>query len=466
MMRGAHAVAARLAMTVAIVYAMHFAPNVVRETYLAVALVEHGTVRVDPYVGLHPDIIEIPGRGAYIDSNPGASMIAAIPYAVVLPLLERIYVARPSLVARRLELAAIVMQLGVNVPLGILGVLLMFAFLRDRSGRPREALGFALLYGFGTPIFFRSAFLNQNLLLAHATLLAFLALTWRRGLAADAAPPDEPWRAAAAGALLGVGLLCDYSAAPLLVVFGIWLVIVRGMRGGARASLTAALSYGIGAAGPVALLLGYQQVAFGNALLPAQAYTPVTDLSSVGWYGVRLPMPDLLWRNLLDPAYGLFVFCPMLAAVSLAPWRIRRWPMVRKDELWLIVAASMALYLFSSSVTFARLQGNTGVRYLVPAVPLIFIALAPVLRTLPRRVVWLLVAPTVVISWCVSMARESVPASLASVFLHGPQLPWSTALARTADAYLAGLPRGGLPLVAYLAVGLVLWLLWRRGTRE
>jgi len=90
-------VAARLFITVWIVYSIHFASNVVRETYLAIALGEKFSVRVDDYVGLHPDLFEIPGKGAYINSNPGASMLGALPYTVARPVIDGILRARPEL---------------------------------------------------------------------------------------------------------------------------------------------------------------------------------------------------------------------------------------------------------------------------------------------------------------------------------------------------------------------------------
>ena len=48
----------RLFLTVWLVYAIFATTNVVRETYLAIALGTNGTVRVDPYLGLHPDLFE------------------------------------------------------------------------------------------------------------------------------------------------------------------------------------------------------------------------------------------------------------------------------------------------------------------------------------------------------------------------------------------------------------------------
>ena len=71
-MRSQSPTALRLFLTVWIVYSMHATTNVVRETYLAISLGGHASVRVDEYLGLHPDLFRIPGRGVYIDNNPGA----------------------------------------------------------------------------------------------------------------------------------------------------------------------------------------------------------------------------------------------------------------------------------------------------------------------------------------------------------------------------------------------------------
>lgn len=473
--------------TVALVYAIHFAPNVVRETYLAVAVGERLSIRVDPYVGLHPDLFEIPGRGAFINSNPGASLLGAIPYAVVRPALEVVYRLKPSLVAPkppaayddprpnrtrfmnemrargldvRLALAAAVIHVGFNVPLGAFTAVAIFMFLRARIRDERTALWLALLFAFGTPMFFRSAFLNQNLVVAYCTLYAFLALVWRAD-GAPRVPRADPARLFGAGALLGVGLLCDYSAGPLLLAFGLWIVLLGvrdlGLFGGVRAGAI----FTLGAAGPIAVLLFYQYSAFGNPFLPAQAYMPNTDLSVEGWNGVRMPSGELLWRNLFDPGYGLFVFCPMLGAAFLAPRFRRRLGGMPWEELALIVGASLALYLFSSSISFALLQWNTGVRYLVPLAPLLFLAAIPVFLHSPRWVTWTLIVPTVTISWCVSMTRESVPVALLRVFTLGFELPWHTVLQKTASAYLPALSMGGSPLALLVLVAVVLGLMWR-----
>src|ERR1700730_1877644 len=87
--------AVRLFLTCWLGYALHFATNTVREIYPALSLGDHLSFDVSEYAGLHPDIFEIPGRGAYINNNPGASIIGAVPYTLSRPVIDR-FVQRPQ----------------------------------------------------------------------------------------------------------------------------------------------------------------------------------------------------------------------------------------------------------------------------------------------------------------------------------------------------------------------------------
>ena len=73
-----------------LIYTVHFATNTVREIYPALSLGDRLSFDVSEYYGLHPDIFLIPGKGAYINNNPGASILGAIPYFLARPLIERI----------------------------------------------------------------------------------------------------------------------------------------------------------------------------------------------------------------------------------------------------------------------------------------------------------------------------------------------------------------------------------------
>lgn len=474
----------RLAATVAVVYTLHFATNVVRETYPAVTLGDHFSFQVDEYLGLHPDLFQIEGRGAYINNNPGASIMGAVPYTLARPVIALVFRVRPGLaepkppaiyddprpnrtrfmnearargVDIKLGLAAASMHVGLMVPLAIIATLVMFRLLSARLADRKVALWLALLYAFGTPIFFRSGFLNQNAILAHCVLFAYVALTgWGR-------TPTQPTpaRFAAAGLFLGLGLLNDYSAGPVVLVFGIWTLVLGWQADRVRGSLAAGTKLLAGAAGPLLVLWGYQWAAFGNPFLPAQTYMPSTSLSHDGWHGFVLPQPDLLWNNLFSWQFGLFAFCPLLLLAFAAPFIDRNRVGPTKQELALLLAAAGALYLFASSVAFARLQWNTGVRYLVPAVPLLFIALVPVLLAMPRWLVAVAVLPTVAISWSLAMVRESVPISLAHVFLGGFELPWLTVLGKMASGYAPALRNGTSPMAFFVLAGVVLWVVWR-----
>src|SRR5690606_10275579 len=51
---------------------------------------DHFSFRVDEYGGLHPDLFETENYGWHIGNNPGVSMFAAIPYALMRPITDRI----------------------------------------------------------------------------------------------------------------------------------------------------------------------------------------------------------------------------------------------------------------------------------------------------------------------------------------------------------------------------------------
>lgn len=479
--------AQKLFLTVWIIYCVHFSSNVVRETYLAVSLGERLSVRVDEYLGLHPDLFEIQGRGAYINNNPGASVLGAIPYALARPALSMLFSWKPSLLSPKppaeyddprpnrtkfmnaarargldikLGLAALVMQVGLMAPLGGLAAVLVFFFFQNRLRREETALWIALLYAFATPVFFRSAFLNQNLIIAHIILLAYIGMV---GLVPR--PPGElpnHTRLLGVGILLGSTIFTDYSGIPLVLAFGFWILALGWRRRGAGGALTAGLRYSAGVLLPIAALFGYQWIAFGNPFLPAQTYMPETPFSVQGWNGFTMPTGKLLGGNLVDPRYGLFAFCPLLLAGLAAPFLKKREYGPSNDQLALILGAFVALYLFTSATQFATLQWNTGVRYLVPAVPLLFVATVPVLLRMPRLLMYALVIPTLAISWAVSMTREAVPRALLQIFTTGFELPVLTVLRKMSSGYLPGLAGGVTPVPLFCLLGVIVWLLWRR----
>jgi len=471
-------------LSVFVVYSAHVTSNVVRETYLALAMAERFTVKVDLYLGLHPDLFEIPSRGSYINSNPGASLLGAVPLLLSRPAVSLLFAAKPSLGAPkspatyndprpnrtlfmnemrrrgldvRLAIAALLTQIGLMAPLGALAAVAVFGYVRGH-GNARSALWLSLLYAFGTPLFFRSGFLNQNALLAHCVVFSWLLLT-RANTGPQATTRDRDWLLS--GLLLGFGVVLDYSAAPLALAFGIWSIVDGWQAGGAQRSLRRGASCFLGAVPMLVVLFAYQYAAFGSPWFPAQRYMPATEFSVRGWNGMTMPTVSLLWRNLLDLRYGLFAFCPLLVLALASTFRGRQF--VSRSAVIAAASAVVALWLFNSANQFASLQWNTGVRYMVPAVPLLFVLAAPVLLSLSTAWRWVVVAPTLLISWAVAMMREDVLSSIRLLLTDGPTLPLLIVLRKTAAAYAPWLGSASQP-IGVLSVSLLLVavaVLWR-----
>src|ERR1700674_3275066 len=82
--------AVRLFLTCWIIYSIHLATNTVREIYLALAIGDHLSFRVDDYANMHSDLFEKKGFGWHIGANPGASMLGAVPYFLSRPIVDPI----------------------------------------------------------------------------------------------------------------------------------------------------------------------------------------------------------------------------------------------------------------------------------------------------------------------------------------------------------------------------------------
>jgi hypothetical protein len=480
-------VAVRLFITCWLVYALHFATNTVREIYPALSLGDRLSFDVSEYAGLHPDIFEMPGRGTFINNNPGASILGAIPYAVARPAIDRavewvqakrtasatpapeynsIYPLAREFFARSYErgfdvkfaLGAGVMQAFLMAPIAALGVVVMFILLYSRTLSVRSAALLALLYGFATPIFFRTGQLNHNVLIAHFALFAF-ALLWRPW--DDASRPGRP-AFLLAGLLAGWTVVLDYSGVVVLAALTLYaLVRWRSLPAPARGYADLA-KYAVGVSLSGAVLLAYQWLAFGNPLTPAQRYMPPTPYSGYGVNGMGWPQLDLFWETTFGLQFGLFASAPILLLTFWVPgWWRRHNSLTGSREAWLIVLLSLALFLFASANEYGRLQFNSGVRYVVPAAPFLFLLVASVLLKMPSSLALVLGIATTYWSWCLAMYRDveqglGILEPVLHVTLEGVRLPWLVTLERL--GYVSA--SGPLSVLALALGGIVVLAVW------
>jgi hypothetical protein len=478
--------ALRLFATCWMLFALHFATNTVREIYPALSLGDHMSFDVSEYAGFHPDIFELPGRGVFINNNPGASILAAAPYTLARPVIDRvvdhiqrgratapqavpeyrtIYPMAREFVAKARErgldvkfgLAAAVMQVGLMAPFSAASVVAMLWLLQSVTGSSRVALWLAFLYAFATPVLYRTGQLNQNILVAHCALFAFVLL-WR--------PWDEPGPLrrpsyALAGALAGWCVVLDYSGVVALAALAIYALVRRRALPREARSWWDAWQFAMGAGAALAVLLGYQWAAFGSPFLPAQTYMPPATFTHHGYRGMDWPRLDLLWETAFGMRYGLFTSAPILLLGLYAPgWRRGRGGLLGSRELGFVVLFCVLFFLFAAANQYGRMQFNSGVRHIVPVTPFLFLLAAGPLARMPLPAAVLIGILATYWSWCLAMYRDveqgmGVLESVIHVTLEGFRLPWLTTLQQlgyVANASVA-------PVFALTAA--VLWVLWR-----
>jgi hypothetical protein len=487
----------RLFLTCWILYGIHFATDVVREHYPAVALGDDFTFRLDPYGGLHPDLFETTGRGWHIGNNPGVSILAAIPYVmarpVIDPLVSRVQAGRaargdtvapgfdsprarsPGFFAEayrrgldvKLGLAALVTHSFFMAPASALGVLFVFFALRWVLRSDRDAFWLAVIYAFATPVFFRTGFLNHNLMLGHIAFAGFYGV-WNPG---RAAAPSGRVRTFLAGVAGGTAILFDYSGVIFLLGLFAYVLYRTYREEGLQPAVRHGVTYVVGTLGPILVLWFYQWRAFGNPFLPGQHWMPPVEYIDRGYQGYSAPQIELVLSLLFDHRYGLFVTAPILMLAAVSPFlRARPDTDLPRIEKWVCLLLFVALLVFFSGNNYTRLQWNTGVRYLTPILPFLFLPAAIVLWRLPRTAFHSIVIASITLNWCMAMNREvwrplGVLDPVFRVLTSGFQLPALTTLSRM-EMFRNWVPETVSALPIFALTGAVLWVIWSGARRN
>ena len=434
---------------------LHFATNIVREIYPALGIGDHFSFRLDEYAHMHPDLFEKEGYGWHIGNNPGASMLAAIPYALARPIInsivKRVQENRaagglseppsynsPWPMARefyneawrrgfdvKFGLAAFVMQALCMAPVSALGVVVMFFVLRRIFLSDRTALWLSLLYAFGTPVFFRTGYLNQNMMLGHFTFMGFVTMWNPSG--------SDRWstrvRFFLGGLAGGAALLLDYSGVVLLLGLFVYGLAKRLRVAAPADAFRHACWYVLGTLGPVFLLWFYQWQSFGHPFYPGQHWMAPVEWIELGYQGYGWPQLELFLALAFDYRFGFFVSSPLMLLAVVYPFVGRKDPRLLPNlELAFILSLFLAFWLFFSGSNYTRLQFNTGIRYMTPMLPFLFLPAALTLMRLPRVAIYFIALASVTESWCLAMVRDverglGVLDPILRVFIGGFQLP-------------------------------------------
>jgi len=482
-------IAVRLFLTCWMIFALHFATNTVREIYPALSFGDRLSFDVSEYAGIHPDIFTIEGRGTFINNNPGASMMGAIPYVLARPLTDRVITrvqqsraanpqpettnydtiypmaqefyrqAREKGFDVKFGIAAGLMQVFVTAPVSALSIVVMFWILLSLTENSRASVLLALLFAFATPIFYRTAQLNQNVLLASFALFSF-ALLWRPR------NTDKKPFYFLAGLCAGWTVVLDYSGlVAVLALSGYAFVRWLGFEKEER-TISDLVRFGAGVAVCATILMAYQWVCFGNPILPAQSYMPPANFTDQGYRGFSLPSLDLLFQTAFSMRYGLFVSAPILLLAFFAPaWLGKKSRLLEKREIYFILAFVLSFFIFCAANQYGRMQFNTGVRHIVPVVPFLFLFAANTLLKMPKIVAVLCGILATYWSWCLVMYRDveqglGVFESLKHITLEGFQLPWLMTLERM------GFVQNASAIPLFLLCAVMIWALWSIGAKR
>jgi len=478
----------RIFLTCFILYSIHFATNVVREHYPAFSLIENFSFKVDKYQGFHSDIFRHSDGHYYIGNNVAGSVVAAIPLFIFKPVLDyfenkgkkqvrqkedgvytKYRIDKPNrqkffkLVKEKgLHLkfgaATVVTSIILMAPLSALFVVLFFNVLIKRGVVLNRAIWLTILFGFATPIFFRTAHLNHNMFLMYAIFLSFYLL-WNPSK--QTASPSKN-RIFWAGFLAGSGLAFDYSGVvPLFFLYGYLFFLQKSQTSFKRAFIES-FPFIIGSIPPILFLLYSQWAMFGNPFLPGQYWMRDVNYTDRGWRGFSWPAIDLYFLNLFDPAYGMFTFAPLLIVGFIPVFFYRTKKLILPKFERRFSAVYIFLFLtFCAANQYSRMQFNTGFRYLLPLVPFVFLAACDHLNRLKWKWLIILSIPVLFHSWVLSMVREPVFVSWSHFLDEGFQLPWLTVLRLTNPAGHTIYSSAIAPLFIIGFTALLVYFIWR-----
>jgi len=257
-------------------------------------------------------------------------------------------------------------------------------------------------------------------------------------------------------------LLIDYLSLFGLAAMGLALVF----RGGRWRGFTA---FAAGAALPMLALVAYQQIVFGDWVKPTIVRTNPVFVSATRTWGAIGPIdPNALWRLLLSPYRGLFLYSPVLLFAVVGAWRL--WKEGDRVLVGVCVGAGVAIWLLVAS--FNGWWGGfcNGPRYLMGAIPLLVLLLPPMSQLpLAGRALYLATLALSAANMIAISAVEVMVAETDTNPLYGftysrlfsgqyPVSQWST----NAGLWMLG-HRPPVDVALFiLLVGVGVWLLWRR----
>ncbi|HEY3499725.1 MAG TPA: hypothetical protein VGK73_33770 [Polyangiaceae bacterium] len=349
--------------------------NPVSRFNLTRAIVERGTIRVDPYVTSTGDRAKV-GDHWYSDKAPGMGVLAVPAYAIMrgvhaLRGMRVDYEAggseqRPAVrfvPNLAFQQAFYVCSLSTSGVAGTAIALLLFELFRRRTSTRVAFLASSMIV-IGSPLLPYSTTLYGHVPAAAFLLGAVECLDGRGRLPQVSLPSRR--RLQLAGLCFALAVTCEYLTVFPAALIAVWFLV----RVEPAERLRSLLALSLGAAGPLALAALYNTAAFGAPWRTGYSFETNQAFAAghaQGLLGLGWPRAEALYGITFGPLRGLFHLWPVLAiAAMFAGLHAYR----RKD--WAIAAGLAALaLLFLLNSGYYMWWGGAAVapRHVLPGVP-------------------------------------------------------------------------------------------------
>jgi hypothetical protein len=304
------------------------------------AIVERHTFSIDGY--LNTGDVSIVGRHVYSNKSPALSWIAAVPYAI-LYASERGAGIDPTAIEAIEFNVYICTLLCVALP-GALIAWMLYRYGREKGYSTQWSALVALTGVLATHLFPYSTIFMLPVTSSALVLFALIS------------PRDVP-----AGLAVGTATSMNYLCAPAIVIFA----LTRRRK----------LPFLAGAVPPLILLAIYQKICFGSLFTPSLMKLPGRFLTKGATLGMfSFPQLDAVYGISISSYRGLFYFAPVLImAIGGAILWLREGQ--DRGELAAVVAIFVILFTINASFNGWDAGFGIGGRYLVPAIPLLALAM-------------------------------------------------------------------------------------------
>jgi hypothetical protein len=372
-------------------------PNENVRIYATMAIVEHGTFRLDEiierqgWVNDMAKVTDAAGVDHYYSVKGPALAYAGVPvYWAFLKIAPTFGHPVPTAASSREEkgwwMRAVTLTIRfVLVQVPCFAFLVWFErWLRPTTKDPILRLSAVAAAGLGTNYLAYSFMVVSHALDAVTTFLAFAILTSERR--------KPPWSrslglAALAGLLAGYSSLLEYQAFPLSVFLAIYAVF-------AYRRLRQLLAFCFGAILNALALMFYQWRCFGNPLTPGYklADTPMfAEMHAQGFYGIVMPKWQVFDDLSTNPTFGFFGTSPFMwlglyGALVVLVFQSRRGERGRRRTSTFFWAMMMlSLWVAMSAAVNWRGGWTVGPRLLGPAPPFFAFGAVCFLELVARR---------------------------------------------------------------------------------